>query len=68
MSGATDWYECRTRTRAGTCRCEPKCKVCGWGKHMAVHGPFFGKPPGSKPYDHEFEPLTPATDAGDKVE
>lgn len=23
--------------RGSNCRCLPKCAVCGWGKHMAIH-------------------------------
>ncbi len=63
MNGAVDISEgpeARARTQWGNrsvCRCE-KCYVCGWGKHMVVHGPAYGEPPGSKPYDHEFVPLT----------
>ena len=38
------------------CACG-RCKVCGFQKHMAVHGPFYGQPPGSQPYDHEFVAL-----------
>jgi hypothetical protein len=52
--GAVDLCDCPYRPRA--CKCEPKCKVCGFGKHMAIHGPVFGRSPGSKPYDHEFDP------------
>jgi len=58
MAGAVDLKECPTRThRNGTCRCE-KCARCGYGKHMAVHGPVYGQPPGSRPWGHEFEPET----------
>ena len=21
------------------CKCEPKCRICGWGMHDAAHGP-----------------------------
>jgi hypothetical protein len=56
MTGAVDLSECPRRVWWQiTCRCLPKCRICGFGKHMAVHGPAFGQPPGSKPYDHEFE-------------
>ena len=37
----------------GTCRCGA-CKICGFPKHSAVHGPVYGQPPGTKPWDHEF--------------
>ena len=55
---AIELDECRNRRygRYGLvgCACRPVCEVCGFGPHMAVHGPFYGAPPGSKPYDHEF--------------
>jgi hypothetical protein len=50
--GAVDLSECPTRH----CVCKPRCEVCGFGKHSAVHGPFYGQPPGSKPYDHRYIP------------
>ena len=37
------------------CRCEPLCAICGQRKHMAVHGPLFGQPPGSKPWGHKYQ-------------
>lgn len=49
MIGAVDFSECPTKK----CRCGI-CRVCGFQKHMAVHGPYFDAPPGSKPYDHQF--------------
>ena len=49
--GAVDLSECpRKRNR---CECG-RCVVCGFQKHMAVHGPVFGAGPGSKPWGHEF--------------
>ena len=58
--GAIDIEKCTSRFKRGSsCRCLPKCSVCGFGPHMAVHGPFYGKPPGSEPYDHEYKPDTP---------
>lgn len=54
MTGAVDFKECPQY--GSSCRCEPKCAVCGFGKHMAVHGPHYGEPPGSKPWGHEFKP------------
>lgn len=54
--GAVDLSECRSRSKR-VCRCGPPCRVCGFGKHMSVHGPVFGCEPGSKPYDHEYEPV-----------
>lgn len=56
MSGAIDLDACTTRRKNGLCRCEPKCKECDFGPHVAIHGPFRGQPPGSKPYGHEYVP------------
>ncbi len=53
-AGAVDLDACTTR-RKTICHCQ-KCAVCGWGKHMAIHGPLYGQPPGSKPWGHEFKP------------
>ena len=65
MSGAVDFAECTTKrvfTRVWrgrqqvvnqACRCA-MCAICGWGKHMAAHGPCLGGLPGSKPWGHEF--------------
>jgi hypothetical protein len=52
--GAIDIETCVTRTRTGSCRCLPKC-ICGYGPHSALHGPFYGQQPGTKPYDHEYQ-------------
>lgn len=54
--GAVDFSQCPGidgRTRWGRCPCG-KCASCGHPKHSAVHGPFFGQPPGSEPWDHEY--------------
>jgi len=51
-SGAVDMDACPLSTR---CRCE-RCMRCGHRKHMAIHGPHNGEPPGSNPYGHEFKP------------
>lgn len=54
--GAVDFNECPeigSKMRWGSCRCGP-CAVCGHQKHTAVHGPMFGEPAGSKPWDHEY--------------
>jgi hypothetical protein len=56
--GAIDVFECTTRTKNGDCRCKPKCRRCGWGKHAGLHGAFAGQPPGSKPVDHAFMETT----------
>ena len=53
--GAVDLSECPTGA-GNRCRCD-RCRVCGYRKHMAVHGPMYGEPPGSKPWDHEFVPV-----------
>lgn len=50
MTGAVDFAECGNRR---CCRCDI-CAVCGFSKHKAIHGPFMGEPPGSKPYGHRF--------------
>lgn len=55
MAGAVDLSECPQSQSLRACKCLPKCRVCGFGKHMAVHGPMQGELPGGKPYDHEFE-------------
>lgn len=57
MRGAIDFDECPTR--GIRCMCGI-CATCGFHKHMAVHGPIFGEPPGSEPYDHEFLPASRA--------
>ena len=50
---------CLSRTKSGTCRCTPKCAICGWGKHMAVHMPAFKDGAKVRDYfDHEFVPRT----------
>jgi hypothetical protein len=57
-TGAVDYSEC---LRGGCsngwrpCQCG-KCCHCGYPKHAAIHGPFWGQPPGSEPYGHQFEP------------
>jgi len=56
MSGAVDLTECpKFKGYSRSCNCG-KCAVCGYSKHMAVHGPSYGQPPGSKPWHHEFVP------------
>jgi len=45
--------------RAGKCQCGV-CAVCGYHRHMAVHAPRYGMPPGSEPVDHQFQPLPEA--------
>ena len=53
--GAVDLRACTTRNSSGVCRCQP-CVVCGFGPHMAVHGPPFGGQPWATPYDHQYQP------------
>lgn len=50
-----DIFACPTRIRNGNCRCRPKCVVCGWGPHAALHGPLYGEPVGSPAYDHAYK-------------
>ena len=56
--GAVDLDACPNPTsrRRGTirCACRPKCVVCDFPKHTAIHGPAFGALPGSKPVGHVF--------------
>lgn len=54
IKGAVDFNECPWYTRR-ICRCG-LCAKCGFSKHTAIHGPIYGQPPGSEPYDHEFTP------------
>ena len=42
-----------------TCKCVPKCAVCGWGKHMAIHGGVIDKP--GYVFGHEFVPKQAAS-------
>lgn len=64
VSGAVDLSDCPTRRRSGpynrmgSCRCTP-CKACGFGPHMAIHGPRYGEEPGGEPYGHEYQPPQP---------
>jgi hypothetical protein len=58
--GAVDFNEC---PRSGYVRslnyCEcGHCAVCGFPKHTTVHGPSYGQPPGSEPYDHQYVAAT----------
>lgn len=57
--GAIAWEGCPTRRRKNwMCECEP-CHVCGFGPHTVIHGPAYGKEPGSKPWGHEYRPADP---------
>lgn len=49
----------RTKTgRIYPCRCFPKCAICGYGPHMAIHGPLYGEAPGEgRPWGHEYQPI-----------
>jgi hypothetical protein len=55
-AGATDYTACPTRRNRSMCHCQPRCAICGWGKHDAIHGPKYGEPPGSEPWGHAFAP------------
>jgi hypothetical protein len=61
VEGAIDLAACPDRPKG--CKCGPRCTICGFNKHMAVHGPFYGALPGSKPYDHQYTP--PAKNEGE---
>lgn len=50
-SGAVDLNECPRFYRR--CQCG-RCAICGYAKHTAIHGPFFGQAPGSAPYGHTY--------------
>ena len=39
----------------GRCRCRPTC-VCGWPKHMAIHGGVIGQP--GRVFGHYFQQAT----------
>jgi hypothetical protein len=57
LTGALDLDACPTRTPLRrACRCLPVCATCGDVPHLAVHGPIFGAPPGSKPWGHRYVP------------
>lgn len=52
-----DIMNCPTRRNNGhLCHCTPKCRRCHRGPHVSLHGPLFGSPVGSPPYDHEYRP------------
>jgi hypothetical protein len=53
--GAINLSACPRPIRGGNCGCRVRCLSCGERPHTAVHGPYYGQPPGSKPYDHEFD-------------
>ena len=55
--GAIDISYCPTK-RETPCRCGP-CEACGFGPHMAIHGPVFGQPPGSRPWGHMYQAREP---------
>jgi hypothetical protein len=52
MSGAVTYEQC-PNGGGKQCRCE-RCGRCNFRKHMAIHGPVYGKGAGSKPWGHEF--------------
>ena len=57
--GALDLSRCRNQGggRPPNCRCKPVCAICGFGPHMAAHGPAYGEEPGSEPCRHAYEPV-----------
>lgn len=54
--GAVDRSECTSNGTGRTCTCNPRCAVCGFGKHTALHLPLYGCQPGSKPWAHKYIP------------
>jgi hypothetical protein len=66
MAGAVDLSECHRIGRYGKCRCD-YCAVCEFPKHMAIHAPLYGQPPGSRPWGHEFVSRESWPDAGGGV-
>jgi len=44
-----------TKRRGQNCVCGLPCSVCGYGEHMAIHGPAYGQSVGSKPVGHQFQ-------------
>jgi len=66
MTGRAIQSECPNRTTiSGSCRCQPKCKVCGYGPHMGVHMGTKADP--TLAFDHEYQPKT-TTEAADQGE
>lgn len=57
QDGAIDFDECPKRLghRGQSCHCGV-CAVCGEAKHTAIHGPYDGQPPGSRPWGHRYRP------------
>lgn len=53
--GAVDFRECPFTRGRGYFGCQcGRCGVCGFQKHTGIHGPIYGKPPGSQPVGHAF--------------
>jgi len=52
--GAVDLDACPRDGKWHGCGCGV-CRICGFTKHKAIHGPIYGQPPGSAPWGHEFE-------------
>ena len=62
MSGERDAtkFDYCIRTSSGTCKCLPKCAVCGWGPHVAVHLPAYRNGVQVREYyDHAYVPRRP---------
>lgn len=54
MTGAVTYEQC-PNGGGNKCRCG-NCKVCGFPKHTAIHGPKHGQKAGSEPHGHEYQP------------
>lgn len=54
---------CPRPLRSGACGCGlPKCSVCGYPKHSAVHMYCLGGKSGDPPYGHEYKPAPALAD------
>ena len=53
MPGAILKDDC-PKMHGTSCQCQPRCAVCSYGPHMAIHGPVYGAERGSKPWGHEY--------------
>lgn len=56
--GAVVLEDCPNRWHSGrsiyaVCYCDP-CRICGYSKHTAIHGPRFGGKAGDIPWGHEY--------------
>ena len=67
LTGAVDLNACGNKGSWGQCYCG-RCAMCGRPKHIAIHGPSFGQPPGSEPWGHEYVARDPGQQARDNGE